>query len=180
MIRPWGIPFELKGTISEKYILQSGRSLCSYGDSGWGKHVRGGKYKEEHFSDELVEAAAELIRDHWKPDPFPTWITYIPSLRRPELVPSYAGRLADQLGIPCLSVFGRMKDVPEQKTMENSTMQARNVLGSLEIKGSIKSEPVLLVDDIIDSGWTLTIAGYLLLEKRQRTGISLYTCVCQR
>jgi len=68
------------------------------------------------------------------------------------------------LGIPCLSVFGRMKDVPEQKTMENSTMQARNVLGSLEIKGSIKSEPVLLVDDIIDSGWTLTIAGYLLLE----------------
>jgi len=32
----------------------------------------------------------------------------------------------------------------------------------------MSQEPVLLVDDIIDSGWTLTMAGYLL--KKQGCG----------
>jgi ATP-dependent DNA helicase RecQ len=46
--------------------------------------------------------------------------------------------------------------------MQNSSMQARNVLNTLEIRGEIPNAPVLLVDDILDSGWTLTMAGYLL------------------
>jgi ATP-dependent DNA helicase RecQ len=46
--------------------------------------------------------------------------------------------------------------------MQNSAMQARNVIGTLAVKGNVLPEPVLLVDDIIDSGWTLTMAGYLL------------------
>jgi ATP-dependent DNA helicase RecQ len=46
--------------------------------------------------------------------------------------------------------------------MENSLHQSKNVLSSLNIKGKIAPYPILLVDDIVDSGWTLTIAGYLL------------------
>ena len=46
--------------------------------------------------------------------------------------------------------------------MQNSSMQARNVLNTLEIRGDVPDTPVLLVDDILDSGWTLTMAGYLL------------------
>lgn len=56
----------------------------------------------------------------------------------------------------------RTKEAPEQKTMQNSTMQARNVLGTLMVEGDVPAEPVLLVDDIIDSGWTMTMADYLL------------------
>ena len=56
----------------------------------------------------------------------------------------------------------RTGEPPEQKTMQNSTMQARNVLGTLSVEGNVPAEPVLLVDDIIDSGWTMTMAGYLL------------------
>jgi len=41
-------------------------------------------------------------------------------------------------------------------------MQAQNVINSLEVTGKIPRGPVLLIDDIIDSGWTLAIAGYLL------------------
>ena len=33
----------------------------------------------------------------WQPQPFPTWVTCIPSLKRPELVPNFAQRLA-QIG----------------------------------------------------------------------------------
>jgi ATP-dependent DNA helicase RecQ len=52
---------------------------------------------------------------------------------------------------------------PEQKTMANSTQQARNIDGSLALLGKpIPHGPVLLVDDMVDSRWTLTVAAWLL------------------
>jgi ATP-dependent DNA helicase RecQ len=47
--------------------------------------------------------------------------------------------------------------------MANSVQQARNVDGSLAIHNQlVLSRPVLLVDDMVDSRWTLTIATWLL------------------
>jgi ATP-dependent DNA helicase RecQ len=46
--------------------------------------------------------------------------------------------------------------------MANSAQQARNVDGSLEIRGLVPEGPVLLVDDMVDSRWTLTVAAWLL------------------
>ena len=52
---------------------------------------------------------------------------------------------------------------PEQKTMANSTQQARNIDGSLALNGQVvPGGPVLLVDDMIDSRWTLTVSAWLL------------------
>lgn len=52
---------------------------------------------------------------------------------------------------------------PEQKTMANSTQQARNIDGSLALNGQpIPPGPVLLVDDMVDSRWTLTVSAWLL------------------
>lgn len=153
---------DIKRTIPEELCNAPGRSLCYYGDSGWGTLVRSGKYVENAFSDELVEAAASLIKNLWKPDPFPQWLTAIPSNRHPTLVAQFCDRLAARLDLPYCQVLVRTGTPPEQKSMQNSTMQSRNVLGSLQISSQIYSTPVLLVDDIIDSGWTLTMAGYLL------------------
>jgi ATP-dependent DNA helicase RecQ len=66
------------------------------------------------------------------------------------------------LNITYLPVLIRTGVPPEQKTMQNSTMQSRNVINTLAVEGNLPPGPVLLVDDIIDSGWTLTMAGYLL------------------
>lgn len=148
------IPVELQNEV--------GISLCYYGDSGWGKSVRLGKYQDGRFSGELVKASADLIRNHWKPNPFPDWVTAIPSARRPHLVPDFAQSLAKALRIPFHPVLIRVKEAPEQKTMQNALMQARNVLDTIGIGQKIPRGPVLLVDDIVDSGWTLTMAGYLL------------------
>ncbi len=158
-----------KRTIPAEIQNAPGRSLCYYGDAGWGKLVRSGKYRDGRFSDELIDAAAHLIRDLWKPDPKPTWVTAIPSRRHPTLVPDLAQRVAAKLGLPFAPVLQRTQDAPEQKTLQNSSMQARNVLGTLAVKGSVPSGPVLLVDDILDSGWTLTMAGYLL--RTQGSGV---------
>jgi ATP-dependent DNA helicase RecQ len=54
---------------------------------------------------------------------------------------------------------------PEQKTMANSPQQARNVDGSLDlIDQPLLAGPVLLVDDMVDSRWTLTVAAWLLRD----------------
>jgi ATP-dependent DNA helicase RecQ len=159
---PLGIFPDQKRKISPDLVNETGRSLCYYGDAGWGTLVRAGKYEHNNFSDDLVEAAARLIRENWNPEPFPVWMTAIPSRRHPELVSRFAERLSTRLGIPFNPALVRVSDALPQKTMQNSSMQARNVLNTLEIHGDIPNAPVLLVDDILDSGWTLTMAGYLL------------------
>jgi ATP-dependent DNA helicase RecQ len=161
---PSGLFPERKRVIPENIRNQPGRALCEYGDSGWGGLVRRGKYTDNYFTHDLVDAAQDLIMNRWNPQPYPEWVTAIPSLRRPNLVPDFAKRLAMRLNLPFLPVLIRLRNAPEQKGMNNSTMQARNVQDSLGIKGKLLSTPVLLVDDIIDSGWTLTIAGILLQE----------------
>lgn len=159
---PVGIFPDQKRKIPAELLNENGRSLCYYGDSGWGTLVRSGKYEHNHFSDELVEVAARIISENWKPEPFPAWITAIPSRRHPTLVHHFAERLSARFGIPFKPVLVRISDAPAQKTMQNSSMQAHNVLNTLNITGDVSSTPVLLVDDIIDSGWTLTMAGWLL------------------
>jgi len=142
-----------------------GRSLCYYGDAGWGRLVREGKYERNHFNDELVEASAKLIRERWQPDPFPEWVTAIPSRRHPRLVYDFASRLAHSLGVPFVEALVRTSEAPEQKLMANSSMQARNVAGTLEAVDRVPAGAGLMIDDIIDSGWTLTLAGWLLRQK---------------
>ena len=141
--------------------LQPGRALSVWGDGGWGQTVQQGKYESGHFSNELVAACVELFHQ-WNPQPAPRWVTCIPSLRRPNLVPDFAERLAGALNLPFRPLLERREHRPEQKTMQNSAQQARNVCGSIQVAEKPRSSPVLLVDDIVDSRWTFTIAAYLL------------------
>lgn len=144
------------------YQAQPGKALCVWGDAGWGGLVRQGKYRDGHFSDALVAACVKMIQE-WNPQPSPTWVTCVPSLRHPELVPNFAQRLAAALGLPFHRVIAKTDARPEQKTMANSTQQARNIDGSLALNGQpIPPGPVLLVDDMVDSRWTLTVSAWLL------------------
>jgi ATP-dependent DNA helicase RecQ len=144
--------------------MEAGRALCIYGDAGWGHAVKLGKYTEGRFSQELVEASAALIRDRWKPVPYPTWITCIPSLRRPDLVPDFARRLADALELPHRPVLRKTFDTPPQGEMQNSVQQARNVFRGMRVAGDCPSGPVLLIDDVVDSRWTLTVTASRLRQ----------------
>ena len=147
-----GMPqYNAKGLIGPSQQAQQGRALCVWGDAGWGGLVRQGKYKDGKFANDLVAACAKMFRE-WNPQPEPTWVTCIPSLRHPQLVPNFAERLAAALGLPFHLVIAKTDARPEQKTMANSTQQARNIDGSLAINGQpVPNEPVLLVDDMVDS-----------------------------
>jgi ATP-dependent DNA helicase RecQ len=87
-------------------------------------------------------------------------------LRHPDLVPNFAERLAGVLGLPLHIVLAKMDHRPEQKTMQNSIQQARNVDGAIAWnKQPIPDAPVLLVDDMVDSRWTLTVAAAALRSR---------------
>jgi ATP-dependent DNA helicase RecQ len=159
-----GMPrYGVRGAIASTHQAQPGKALCVWGDAGWGGLVRQGKYQDGHYSDELVAACLKMIHE-WNPQPTPTWVTCVPSLRHPDLVPNFAKRLAAALGLPFHVVIAKTDNRPEQKTMANSTQQARNIDGSLALNGQpIPRGPVLLVDDMVDSRWTLTVSAWLLL-----------------
>ena len=76
----------------------------------------------------------------------------------------FARRLATSLELPYKNVVEKVRDTEPQKTMQNSHQQYRNVLDSFKIRQPIPRGPVLLVDDIVDSRWTLTVIGGQLLS----------------
>ena len=148
--------------IPENQRLEPGRALSVWGDSGWGRLVRDGKQTQGRFDGQLVSAAADLIRNRWRPEPAPTWITFVPSRRHPGLVADFARELAGALDLPCESVVVKHRDTEPQKTMQNSFRQYRNVQNAFAVSGAVPSGPVVLVDDIVDSRWTLTAIGGML------------------
>lgn len=150
-----------RGNLSTNLRAETGKCLSRWGDAGWGKIVAEDKH-QNHFRDDLINAMSEMITDRWCPDPKPKWLTCIPSNRHPDLVPNFAKRLADKLGIPFLPVIIKVNETEPQKEQENSYFQCQNLDGVFQISGDVLDEPVLLFDDAIDSGWTLTIASALL------------------
>lgn len=154
--------YGLKGAIDRGSTIEEGRALSQYGDGGWGGLVRTNKLAGS-FPDELVTVSAQLV-NHWQPDPPPEWVSCVPSTSYPGLVPDFAARLADALGLPFHSVVGKVRTNKPQKEMENSSQQFRNVYRAFEITGDVPEGPVLLVDDIADSRWTMTVIGAMLRQ----------------
>ena len=153
----------LTGRIEPDETAERGRALCRWGDPVWGASVRRGKQVDCHFADELVEATVDIIRSRWRFDHAPTWVTAIPSRRTGELVPSFARRVARSLGLPFRAVLVKTAHGAPQKEMQNSAHQARNVATALDLGAQDPLPgPVLLIDDIVDSRWTFTVAAHLL------------------
>ena len=152
----------VRGKIPAARHAQPGKALSIWGDAGWGGLVQRGKYRDGRFADDLVHACASLM-GQWAPKPAPEWVTCIPSQKHPDLVPDFAKRLAERIGLPFYTALTKVEDRPEQKSMANSAYQARNVDGSLSVSfAPLPAGPVLLVDDMVDSRWTFTVAAWLL------------------
>ena len=155
--------YPLEGTVIPPELLASeGRILSLWGDAGWGHMVREDKYHTGRFRDDLVDGCLQLLVT-WSPDPQPEWVTCIPSLTHPELVPNFARRLATKLDLPFSPCLKKVRQNAPQKRMQNSFQQAKNLDGVFVVdEDEMLEGSVLLVDDMVDSRWTLTVASALL------------------
>lgn len=154
---PPGILAEGRKKIPEDQRLEPGLALSVYGDGGWGTLVKKGKYTVGRFDDALIEPITKAIRA--LPEKF-DWLTWVPSASHPNLVADFAKRLANALGLEAVESVRKIESIP-QKEMQNSTTQFRNAASSYQL---VETRPgrCLLLDDIVDSGWTLTAVGTLL------------------
>jgi len=153
--------YGFSGNLPVEQRGEEGRILSRWGDAGWGQIVAHDKH-HGHFRDNLVNATVEMITERWRPDPAPLWVTCVPSRRHPDLIPDFARRLADKLGLPFMAIIEKTADNQPQKAQQNRFHQCRNLDGVFRVADDIPDSPVLLVDDIIDSGWTLTVLAALL------------------
>ncbi|MBE0508565.1 MAG: RecQ family ATP-dependent DNA helicase [Marinospirillum sp.] len=157
------LEYGFRGNLPQQLRAQEGRVLSRWGDAGWGRRVADNKHAGR-FSDELVEAMAEMIQQRWQPNPAPQWVCCVPSRYHPELVPDFARRLAVRLNLPFVDAVSKIKDNKPQKGQQNRFHQCRNLDGVFTVTQLYQGQPVLLVDDILDSGWTLTVIAALLQQ----------------
>jgi ATP-dependent DNA helicase RecQ len=159
--------FGWQGNLPEDLRAEVGRVLSRWADAGWGRFVAEDKHAN-HFRDELVEAVAEMVQDRWRPQPSPVWVTCVPSRNHPNLVPEFARRLAARLRLPFVAAVSKVRDNEPQKLQQNRYHQCRNLDGVFAVAPNILPGPVLLVDDVVDSAWTLTVIAAIL--KRAGSG----------
>ena len=140
-----------------------GLCLSKYGDPGYGTLVKQGKYgTPPGFCEELIGKSATVLRDVVRTHGI-TAVTCVPSLRS-TIVADLAEALAQRLRLPFVQLLEK-HGTRQQKDMENSYHQCRNAWRSFACIPDISMPArVILVDDIVDSRWTMTVCGYLLTQ----------------
>ena len=162
-----GVP--VKGKIPAAQQLQPGRALTRLSDLGWGTRVRAVlDGPDAPASAGLLHRAVEVLAA-WDWVRRPVAVVAMPSRRRPLLVDSVARELAGIGRLPFLGTLDLLDGGPTGEPGGNSAFRLAGVWGRLspgpglaDALGSVNG-PVLLVDDLVDSRWTLTVAGQLLL-----------------
>ena len=142
---------------------RTGVCLSKYGDAGYGALVKRDKYSlDKRFCDELLAKSAELLSEVVRDNDI-KYITCVPSLRS-NIVLDFAKRLAKVLGIRFVELL-KKSDTKQQKEMQNSSHQCANAMHSFGLLDGVRvPKKVLLIDDVVDSRWTLTACGYYLTE----------------
>ncbi len=123
------------------------------------------------LGDALFDAVVEVMA-RWKEDwpERPSAVVSIGSNRRPKLITSMARRLADIGRLPYLGEI--LHDGPSADTASNSAHRFRSVWGAYTLapgtEASLpdhKGKAVLLVDDCLDTGWTMTVVARQLRQQ---------------
>ncbi|WP_084635175.1 RecQ family ATP-dependent DNA helicase [Propionicicella superfundia] len=164
----------VKGRIAPDEQLAEGRVVARLSDLGWGGLLRrlfatdgDGVPADADVPAELGRACLRVLKE-WDWAERPVAVVWIPSLRRPRLVESLAAGLA---GAGRLELLGPLRLAPDASPLPGSTNSAyrvRDLWERMIVPSELASRldevdgPVLLVDDLIDSRWTMTVAGRLL------------------
>ena len=146
-----------------------GRAIARLTDLGYGQQLRrllAPDAVDGPVPPDLVEALMTVMRDWagaWEQRP--TGVARVASTRRPRLVADLADGLARTMRLPVVATW-EVADpgVPPEAGAANSAQRVAAVLRRhrLEVPQQLDGGPVLLVDDLVATGWSLTLAAHAL------------------
>lgn len=168
---------DLKSTIPVGERVAPGRSLARLTDLGWGGPLRelfAPGAPDGPATPAMLDACIRVLGE-WKWDERPAAIVSMPSRRHPLLVDSVARSFSLAGRLPWLGALELVNGGPEGTSGGNSAYRLAAVWDRFavgpdlaESVAALGGRPVLLVDDLADSRWTITVAGRLL----RRSGAS--------
>ncbi|MEV0349189.1 ATP-dependent DNA helicase RecQ [Nonomuraea sp. NPDC050680] len=157
---------DLSGRIKPELGAEPGRALGRLTDIGWGNRLRElFNGADGPMSDDMFKAVIQVL-SAWDWRERPVAVVNVPSTSRPLLVRGFAERLAQVGRLTYLGELGYRDGSPGKQF--NSAKRVRAVRATLAMPKEVGAAiaacggPVLLIDDRIDTGWTMTLAAALV------------------
>ncbi|ETK32241.1 RecQ family ATP-dependent DNA helicase [Microbispora sp. ATCC PTA-5024] len=159
---PTGLP-DLKGRIKPELCAQTGRALGRLTDIGWGTRLRDLlAAPDAPVPDDVFAAVVDVLKS-WDWERRPVGVVSVPSATHPLLIGSLTERLAQVGRLERLGELGYRAGAPARR--HNSAQRVAAVRATLAMPREVAARiagaggPVLLVDDRVDTGWTLALAA---------------------
>lgn len=159
-----------KGKIAVGDRMLEGRALARLTDLGWGGTLRAifAPGAVDGPASPALLAACVRVLGEWPWEERPSAVVSVPSRSRPQLIASVANGLADAGRLPYLGSLELAGGGPTGGPGGNSAYRLGGVWNGFAVSPAVAaalgtlSGPVLLVDDLADSRWTITVASRLL------------------
>jgi ATP-dependent DNA helicase RecQ len=161
------------GKIPAELLAEAGRALGRLSDIGWGVTLRGllaPQAPDEPATDQVIDAVIKVLAA-WTWEERPTRVVTLPSASRPVLIASLGTRIAHVGRLGYLGSLGYAGPAGVGPRRHNSAQRLSSVWSALTVPDALrdllaetKPGPVLLIDDRIETGWTMTVAAKLLRE----------------
>jgi ATP-dependent DNA helicase RecQ len=159
----------LTGRIAQAEAAEAGRGLGRLTDLGWGAGLRdllAAGAPDRPLPPAMLDAVVRVLAE-WGWARRPTGVVSIASRTRPRLVDDTARRIAEIGRLPYLGALEPTDPSRRQAPRGNSAQRLRQVHDGFRVPDALAaavagSGPLLLVDDRIDTGWTMTVAARLL------------------
>ena len=164
----FGIP--VRGRIAPDSRAETGRALARLTDLGWGGRLRELLRSPDAPAPEPVLTAVVDVLRSWPWTQRPVAVVSMPSRTRPALVRSIASGVASIGRLPYAGELSLVEGGPTGEPGGNSAFRLAGVWGRLEVGAELRAAladlrgPVLLVDDLAASRWTLAVAARALRE----------------
>jgi ATP-dependent DNA helicase RecQ len=136
-------------------------------DLGWGGVLRelfAAGAPDVPVSNDLLGGCVRVLRD-WDWAERPVGVVAVASVARPQLVRSVAEGIARLGRLPLLGELEIADGAPASTAGGNSAYRLAGVWGRFGVGSELATEladttgPVLLVDDVVHSRWTMTVAS---------------------
>jgi ATP-dependent DNA helicase RecQ len=165
---PTGMKDEgIGGRIPPGLQAEPGRALGRLTDLGWGTRLRRVLAADAPDApvDDDVFAAVVTVLSAWDWERRPAAVVAMASATRPRMIADLARRVAAIGRLPYLGEITYPGEGPGPRR-HNSAQRVRTLWSALALPPGLDAlpGPVLLVDDRVETGWTLTVAAKLLRE----------------